>query len=234
MYQLTDSRNNLILCWTPRCACTSTKAWWRTLCGNKEITDIEALHIETPVDIIDWDSFLKTEKRIIVVRNPIDRLVSLLNHGVVFQLVDSPGMERIDELLAVLQKTDLTSYSHEHFHHHANLQCCIYDKNKMHEQVDISSFFTHIIKLENGDISKQLNSIVDCGKELYLNKTENNSFSVSGKKRISEEYDAPQKEFSVINVPVIKRTDLTEQHIAQIKDLYYWDFKWFYPEALDA
>lgn len=237
MYYLEDKKREFILFWSPRVACTSMKFWFRDLTGeelplnnNEQQGTYEKLH--------DNDF-----KKIIVVRNPIGRFVSILNHTVIYgniedriphpkedadwSFVKYKGKDRIDPLLDYIEENGLLS------NHHFELQCFSHDNPKGHTYTNIGKLMTHVVKIEdnlpiipkknkNNDekvfpsVIPELNRIVGADVIDWTINTGRDARDLFAKKGI---------EYVTID-------DLTEEQIKRIKKLYYYDFKYFYSDEL--
>ncbi len=237
MYYLEDKERKFILFWSARVACTSMRFWFCDLTDTKaqeglggQMATFEKMH--------DTDS-----KRIIVVRNPISRFVSILNHTIIYAYIEGriphphddkewsfvkyKGADRIDPFLDYLERDGLRT------NHHFELQCLSPDRPDWHKHNDVSKMMTHIIKVEDylpiielkcknnpekkfPSVIPELNRIVGSDVIDWTINTGRDARDLFIKKGI---------EYVTIN-------DLTDTHIERIKKLYHYDFKHFYPNEL--
>ncbi len=167
---------NFILYSSPRCAVTSLHEWFKTFRPLKS-------------------------KIIIVVRNPINRFASTLNHPLIFKYIGNEySKKRIDMLLTYLEKNGIGV--NEHF----QLQS---DKP--------ASYFTHIIRMEDGNIINKLNQITNSTSEDFLLN------SAQDKLDNPDNYD-----FDYSKIEIITPSDFNDKHLARIRSLYKSDFENFY------
>lgn len=200
-----------ILYWNPRCA-LSTLRKWSSIVTNKTIPQTQS------------DPYVKLNEgknNILVVRDPVDRFISILNHPLVFHyLGPAGGRGRIELFLDLLEKNGLN------FNDHLRLQCYLQDKPEAHKEEDIASYFTEIIRLEDGDLIPTLNEITE-------NRTPNIRENTRDKKLKHFIAKNPDKfPYRFANMDLITKDILNKERIERIKKLYHWDYIHFYPELL--
>lgn len=113
---------------------------------------------------------------------------------------DEYGKNRIDMLLAYLEKNGIDIDAH------FRLQS---DKP--------ASYFTHIIRIEDGNIINKLNQITNSTSEDFLlNSTQ-------------DKLDDPDSyDFDYSKIEIVTPLDFNNEQLARIKNLYKSDFKNFY------
>jgi len=143
---------------------------------------------------------VEKDLKIIVVRNPINRFVSVLNHPLIFDYIDTDySMGRIDKLLDYLENNGMDN---GHFLPQSNQP---------------KAYFTNIVRVEGGDLIKQLNEITGIRTEDYFLNS------------IEDKLSNPNNyEFDYRQLDIIKPEHLTKQQESRIRELYKSDFTEFY------
>lgn len=208
MYFLKDDAHKFVIFWNARCACTSVKNWVYfytknipeefvgvILKGNVQLPST-AIHSMVPYNEEAYRELTENNgyKKVIVVRNPYDRFVSVLDHPILgeFGLKTDTDVETAEKLLAFLEEKGCL------IDHHFGQQVFLPD-NPDADFSTVISKFDHVIRCEDGDVTKQLNTIFNCSRHFELN--------VSDKKdKIQLSYEQRQR----------------------IRKLYEKDFKFFY------
>lgn len=214
MYPLINSKHKFLLYWNARCACTSLKNWFYFLDrvdtgksviavnGNGIVLPSKKVHmvvpyIEKPLRIRER---YKDYTSILVTRNPVDRLVSVLNHPVLETMritrFEKSKSERMDDLLDFLESIDLNV----DVEHHLNMQC-LYSDNHNYHKGPIRGMFDHILRIEDGPVIPRLNRILNVVVPDF------------------RENISPKDSY----VP-------TAAQVKRIKVLYGWDYFHFYPD----
>lgn len=213
MYPLINSKRKFILYWNARCACTSLKNWFYfvdrhsmsnvvMMNGNGVVLPSKKIHfvvpyIENPFRI---SKMYKDHTAILVTRNPVDRLVSVLGHPIMETMgitsLSKDKSMRMNDLLEFLEGKDINS----NIEHHLNMQC-LYPDNHNYHKGPIRGMFNHILRIEDGPIIPRLNQILGTNVPDFRE-------NVSSK----DSY-----------VP-------TADQVHRIKQLYAWDYFHFYPD----
>ncbi len=237
MYYLEDKERKFILFWSPRVACMSLKYWFHGL------TETE-MPPSTAGQKVTCEKMQRLDcKKIIVVRNPIDRFVSILNHTIIYRYIEGripdphkdanwgfvkhKGRNRIDPLLDYIEKNGVLS------DHHFELQCFSHDNPKYHIDTNVSKMMTHVVKIEDnlpaiGKKSKNNPEKLFPSVIPELNRivgTESVDWTINTGK------DA-RTLFSARGIEYLEKADLTGEQINRIKKLYHYDFLYFYPGLL--
>jgi hypothetical protein len=215
MYPLINGNRKFILYWNARCACTSLKNWFyfvdrdtyshvALINGNGVSLPSNRVHMVVPyIEIpfkISNDENLKDYVSILVTRNPVDRLVSVLNHSVLEVLgvtnLNKHKIERMEDLLRFLEERDMDS----NIEHHLNLQCLFPDNHNCHKG-PIRDRFNHILRIEDGPVIPRINQILGTNVPDF-------------RENISDKD-------SYVPFP---------EQVERIKKLYAWDYFHFYPD----
>jgi hypothetical protein len=220
-YYLKNLDKKFLLFHNPRCACTTLKAWAHAA----KYTELPEWRDETIIcatwinELIGFENN-KEFKKILVVRNPINRFISFLNFSVTFEFIgDYYGKERIDLFLDYLENI--------------KMEGLLPDIHYQPQFIDRPGFFTHIIKLEDFQLIKVLNLITGSNvqEDLMINKTSMKFNYPDEFKYEGRELGYCKKEFDYSKIELITRKDLTEEQTKRIKELYKKDF-YYYPEEL--
>ena len=213
MYPLINSRRKFILYWNARCACTSLKNWFYfvdknvtsdvvMINGNGVVLPSKMIHFVTPYieEPLRISKEYRDHRSILVTRNPVDRLVSVLNHPVlesmeITNLVKDKN-QRLNDLLRFLESKDMNT----NVEHHLNLQCLFPDNHNMHKG-PIRGIFDRILRIEDGPVIPRLNDLLGTKvPDFHENISKKDSF-----------------------VP-------SNEQVDRIKKLYAWDYFHFYPD----
>ena len=198
----------------PRCALSTIREWGIGI-RKKGIPSI----FDAAPSIFDWPykMALTTEReKVLVIRNPTERFISILNHVVVFECVNNLDTKaRVPLFLDVLEKDGLN------FNDHLRLQCRFQDNSELYKVENPSKYFDHILRLEDGNLIERLNTLTGyLSEDIYVNTTQ-------------EKIDYPENYFyDYTKMEFITKEDITEEMLQRIKKLYYYDYKHFYPELL--
>lgn len=201
MYYLEDKKRKFIIFWSARVACTSLKEWFKKLGGENEKTAYMTISKMKCTDKI-LNSKLK---KIVVVRDPVKRFVSILNHYSLIGLyIHDKTKGRIEKLLRLLEKKGTT------INHHFELQCYVHDDweygDELHKRENFIGYFDEILKLEDGPLIPRLNSLLGLSTpDVVVNTTARNNLAIEG-------------------VEIVTVDDLTVDHIKRIQNLYYYDY----------
>ena len=200
MYYLKDDKRKIILFWNPRCACMSLKHWFHELTGTDMPPDTNEQ--KATYEMMRQDG----HKKIIVVRDPIKRFVSICNHLIIYDYISEElkGIERVDALLDFIEKNGTNS------NHHFELQCLSHDNPDAHLNEDVAGRFAHIIKIEDGNIISELNKIVGTKTEDY-------------QINIGTHFNRLFDEMGIMRI-----THLTKEQEERVKKIYSQDYKHFY------
>jgi len=200
-----------VLFWNPRCGLSTLREWCSRVTKEKIPLTPEGPYAKVG----------EGKENILIVRDPIDRFVSILNHPLVFHyLGPAMGIGRIELFLDLLEKNGLN------FNDHLRLQCRLQDKPGVHETEDISSFFTHIIRLEDGNLIEKVNKLT--------RNTISDIWENTRDKKLKHfiAYNPGKYPYKFTDMDMITEDILNEERIERIKKLYHWDYIHFYPELL--
>ena len=202
MYYLDDPKRKFTLFINYRVASRSLEAWFHSL-GHDE-----------PLPHRLNDSYAKLQedtRKIIVVRDPIDRFVSMLNHPSAFGYdpVKYVNKNKVEEFLTFLESGE--SKADAHF----DLQSRCADS----ENIDMRGLFTDIVRIEDGSPTEQLNKLLGVeGDTARVNVT-------------AEKVLLPINKhgFDYTLSGTVSKDDLTSEQINRIKGVFKQDFLNFYP-----
>ena len=201
MYFLKDDAHKFVIFWNARCACTSVKNWVYfytknipeefigiILKGNVQLPST-SIHSIVPYNEEAYRELIGNPgyKKVIVVRNPYDRFVSVLDHPVLGTLDLKMGSdaETAEKLLSTLEQKGCL------IDHHFGQQVFLSDA----PEVDFSTvigMFDHIIRCEDSDVTQQLNSIFNYTRQFKLNvsdKKDKLQLTYEQKQRIRKLYE---------------------------------------------
>jgi hypothetical protein len=151
-----------VVFWNPRCGCTSIKTWFAKINGMKIPENPLDIHPMTPLKADSFAALQRHSLRIIVVRHPLERFASILNHKSIYHFIPGDkGLSRIDRLLNYLERSKEDTYDH------FRIQSFFPDNPKAHEILNLRNTFDHIIRLEDGHPVAKLNTILGTKTEDY-------------------------------------------------------------------
>jgi len=198
----------------PRCACTTVKQWHsRVIHPTLTDTFVDHTKIKYSIDHLeehpDW-------KRILVVRDPVDRLVSVMNHSIVSNYIQGwnelPKAERIERFIELIDNGGR-----------------VLDPHFQQQYIHRPGFFTDIVRIEDGNLIERLNELTGAVvPDIHANVTaEKRDIADSLLHEGARHGYNKKRAFDYAKFELMTRADLNDKHLGVIWREYYNDFSYY-------
>lgn len=174
MYVLRN--DHLSIFWNARCACTSAKFWFCAIQGIPVPNGV-SVHGAAGYDEDILSAMQSNTKKVLIVRDPVTRIGSIINHPIMSDL----GIDGIDQLLDYLESNQWP------IEHHLDPQAWLPAENRFITKEELTVDYT--IQSDLCNVTAELDRITGNSKDIPRHNTsKRNDFTPAQEARIKKIY----------------------------------------------
>lgn len=232
MYFIKIPKLNLVIFYNARVGCTTIKRWAAAVIGLYPKPG-QYIHELFQYNKNDIDILTNTTiKKVLVVRCPINRILSAAEHVEIINLLglklETSQERRIDAILNCVEDSIPNyTFTNTKLQHHLDLQCrMLQDPNFHNTRTNMRHFFNRIINLDEENLLDALNGLLPPSharismknfNQRTINKEKDAEINLKYNNRINQIYACdmkcilPEKSLTDINMTVMAAIELLKE-----------------------